>query len=176
MDKASGHSSHDTFRRRIRRIDPTYHQAQSRTRDTRAQRPLGAVLLGFAWAYLVIAISQGRETLASSLQQGSLPPEYHDYIFMALAGLLFASIVMLGVHAMRFFFRSRARRGHSGPLLVGVLGAVMLAYTPTAVWHTGFDMIDDTSRGMIRTASSSVADSLPGVDFGGATFVSSRGQ
>ena len=172
------HRSRDDFRLRIKRVDPAFYRGGvgGALKDTTAPRPVGATLLGFGWAYLVIAIAGSRATSEQSLRQGTLPDQYHGYIFMTLAALLAISLVMLAVHVFRFVTKRGGKRTNSGGLLIGVLGALVLVYTPESVWNTGFQMMDGNSRSLLLTASATVGDVLPGVDFGAATLVSSFGK
>ncbi|WP_419409251.1 hypothetical protein [Primorskyibacter sp. 2E107] len=145
-------------------------------RDTTASRPIGSALLGFGWAYLVAAIANNRVLIEESLKQGNLHPDYHGYIFMGLAGLLAISGVMLMLHLLRYFTRSGGKKRNSGGLLVGALGALVLVYTPSSVWDTGWNMLDGNSRQLVQIASSktSVGSSKPMID--AIAFVNSIGQ
>lgn len=170
--------NHGDFRRRVKRVDPVFYRWGERgsARDTTVKRPFGAVLLGFFWAYLVISVGRNRATLEQSLGQGSLSADVQSWIMAGLAALLAVSVVMLALHLFRYFVQNGGKKHNSGALLVGVLGALVLVYTPASVWNTGFGMLDDNSRNLLLTASSTVEDALPGVDFGSVAFVSSTGQ
>ena len=166
------------FQSRISRVDNASCRRldTGSVTDTTARRPFGSILAGFAWAYVVIAVASNRAVLESSLRQGSLPAEYHDYIFMGLAALVAVSLVMLCLHVLRLVARRGARRTNSRGMLIGVMGALTLVYTPSGVWDTGLAMMDRKSRNLLLSASSSVSEALPGVDFGTISFASSQGK
>lgn len=145
--------------------------------DATPSRPFGALLMGFGWAYLVVSISNNRDVLETSLAQGSLPDRLHGYVFMILAGLLAMSVIMLALHVFRFLtMRKGGKKKNSGALLMGVLGALTLTYTPASVWQTGFGMMDVNSRSFVIAASDTVKDAIPEVDFGNVAFASSIGK
>ncbi|CUH77630.1 hypothetical protein [Tropicibacter naphthalenivorans] len=170
--------THTDFRRRVKTVDPRFYRWGERgtVRDLTPQRPVGSALMGFGWAYLVISVSNNRDHIAASLKQGNLPAQYHDWIFAGLAVLLAVSGVMLALHVFRYLFKNGGKRKNSGGLLIGALGALVLIYTPSTVWTTGFGMLDSNSQGLMMQASATVGDVLPGVDFGKVTFVSSNGR
>ena len=171
--------NHQDFRNRIKRVDPVFYRWGERgaIADATPHRPFGSLLMGFGWAYLVISVSNNRAVLESSLRQGSLPEQYHDMIFMGLAALLAMSLVMLAIHLFRFFAgRKGGKRRNSGALLTGVMGALMLIYTPASVWQTGFGMMDGNSRSFVMAASATMSEVIPGVDLNSAVFVSSIGK
>ena len=166
------------FRQRIRRVDPVYYRwgESGALADATARRPIASVLVGFGWAYLVIAVSSNRTLIESSLRQGNLPDHLHGYVFMGLAALLTVSVVMLGLHLFRFFFKQGGKRANSGGMLIGVLGAMMLVYTPASVWDTSFRMLDGNSRSLLLSASATVGDVIPGIDLSDIALVSSQGR
>ena len=168
--------THQDFRRRIKRVDPVFFRWGERgaIADATPHRPFGSLLMGFAGAYLVISVASNRNHLESSLAKGSLSQEIQGYIMMGLAALLAMSLVMLTIHVFRFLGARRGgKKKNSGAVLTGILGALMLIYTPTSVWQAGFGMMDANSRSIVMAASSSVGEMLPGVDIASAVFVSS---
>ncbi|WP_136442501.1 hypothetical protein [Pacificoceanicola onchidii] len=166
------------FRRRVKSVDPSFYRWGSGgvRKDTTVERPIGSALLGFGWAYLVITIASNRPLIEQSLAQGALPEQYHVHVFMALAVLLASSGVMLLVHLMRYVTGSGGKRRNSGGLLIGVLGAVTLIYTPAHVWESGLSILDGTSRSMVQVAASNnpLAESKAMVD--AIAFVNSVGR
>ncbi|MBV2361018.1 hypothetical protein KUH32_14735 [Thalassococcus sp. CAU 1522] len=176
MKRSFRKQTQDDFRQRVKRIDPVYAGGGLvPAKDTTPRRPVLSVLMGFAWVYIVITVANNRDTIEISLTQGALDPRLHSWVFGALAALLMISAVMLGIHVLRFFAKSAAKRGNSGSVLAGALGAVLLIYTPPGVWDAGFRMLDSNSRGVLQSATQTLGDALPGVDFNKAIFVSSRG-
>ena len=144
-------------------------------KETIKSKPMGAALLGFGWIYFVTSISNNRANIEASLAQGSLPEHLHTYIFGGLAVLLAASVVLLGLHLMRYVFKRGARRANSGGILFGALGALMLFYTPTVVWQEAFGMLDGTSQSALLAASTALEETLPGIGIDSVAFVSSNG-
>lgn len=169
---------HADFRARVKRVDPVFYRWGERgsMRDATVKRPFGSVLMGFGWAYLVVAVGTNRGLLESSLRQGTLSAETQNWVLMGLASLLAISGVMLCIHLFRYFFHSGGKKQNSGAMLIGVLGALVLVYTPDSVWNTGLGMMDNNSRSMLLTASATFEDALPGVDLGAVAFVSSIGK
>lgn len=166
--------THAEFRKRIKRVDPSFYRWGERgnARDATVKRPFASLLGGFIGAYVIVSVSNNRDYLESSLMQGSLDGQLQEKIMMALAALVAISFILVGVHVFRFLvLRRGGKKSNSGALLTGVLGALMLIYTPASVWQTGFGMMDDTSRSLMLAASDAT-----GVDFGKAVFVSSLGR
>ncbi|MFZ7093655.1 hypothetical protein [Primorskyibacter sp. 2E233] len=178
MTRTLTKQTHQDFQRRIKSIDPTFYRTGERgvVKDVTTSRPIGSALLGFGWAYIVVSVANNRGVIEGSLRQGSLPDHYHAYILMVLAALLAASCVMLLMHLFRFLTKSGGKKRNSGGMLVGVLGAMVLVYTPTSVWEAGFNMMDGNSRAFVQTASATMSDALPGINFGNVSFVSSQGR
>jgi hypothetical protein len=169
---------HEDFRKRVARVDPRFHRLghAAYARDTTVAKPFGSVLLGFGWIYFVSAISTNRAHIEESLRQGTLPQEYHVYIFAGLAVMLMASVVLLGMHLLRYFVKRGAKRSNSGGVLIGALGALVLYYTPDSVWQHGYGMLDSHSQGALMTASNAFNDSFPSLAKGSVAFVSSNGN
>ncbi|MBN9888037.1 hypothetical protein [Salipiger abyssi] len=156
----------DDFNTRVERLDPQYFRggnaANVQTCCTSA-RPFLCLLLGFGWAYLIFSIAEKRNLIETSLLRGSIPAQYHDYIFYALAALLSVSAVMLAIHVMRYAFMRRGRpaRSNSGGLLAGATMAAALVYTPTSVFEAGFGLLDDDSQSFIMATSQGVREAIP---------------
>ena len=136
-----------------------------------------AVLGGFATAYLVISVAGNRGTLESSLAQGSLAADHQDMVMMGLSAMLATAAVILMFHLVRAFLaRKGGKRTNSHSLLAGVIGALVLVYTPATVWQAGFGMLDDNSQTFLMAASTGMQDTLPSLNFGDVAFVSSIGR
>lgn len=104
------------FQQRVKRIDPHYHAHGSAKRATqRPSRPVLSLLLGFGWATLLVTVARNRSQIEDSLLQGTLPAQYHDYVFYMLAGLLAISAVLLAGHLVRFIVPRGARHGGATP-------------------------------------------------------------
>ncbi|MCR8546318.1 hypothetical protein M4578_00645 [Salipiger sp. P9] len=167
----------EDFQARVKRVDPQYFRHGPRKiHQSGTARPFLFLSMGFAWAYLVISVARNRAYVEQSLLQGSLPAEYHGYIFHGLAALLSVSAVMMLLHLFRYCLRrSGPAKRNSGGLLMGATAAALLVYTPPGVFETGFGMLDDNSRAVILAASSGVKNAVP-VDFASVAFVSSQGN
>ena len=178
MQRSFRKLGHADFRQRVKVVDPAYHRwgDGARRADHTQQRTVASALLGFGWAYLTITIANNRDSIEASLAQGSLPVEYHSWVFSSLAAFMGITGVMLVLHLARYLLKSGGKKRNSGGILLGALGALMLVYTPASVWQTGMGMLDDNSRGIIMQAGAAVDDVLPNVDFGKVTFVSSQGR
>ena len=178
MSRLYRKQTHKDFRARIKRVDPSFHRwgEGAGLRDTTVKRPVASVLTGFAWAYLVIAIASNRAHVEASLSRGTLSETLQSSVMAGLAALLAISGVMFCLHLYRYLFQSAGKKQNSGAMLIGVLGALVLVYTPDDVWRTGAGMIDNNSRTLLLTASAGVGDVLPGVDFTSVAFVSSLGK
>ena len=178
MRSSKLHQTHADFRRRIGRVDPAFHRgSDSATARTRTGgQPFGALLLGFCGACVVTAVATNRPLIESSLRAGALPERYHAAVFMGLSALLAAAAILLALHVLRFIANRRGQRRDSGATLLGVAGALALFHMPAGVWDTGYDMLDAQSRNLLSTASSHLEDTLPGIDFAAASFVSSVGK
>ena len=155
MNRLIRKQTHRDFRSRVKRVDPAFYRWGERAnlRDATVKRPFGSVLGGFLCAYVVIAVANNRSYLESSLRQCNLSADVQGWIQAGLAALLAVSGIMLFLHLLRFFLKSGAKKQNSGALLMGVLGAMMLVYTPASVWQTGYGMLDNNSRSMLLTAS-----------------------
>lgn len=177
MLKTTRNLTHRDFRQRIKRVDSHFYRTGNCVNiDARKSRPIGATLLGFGWAYLIVALSSNRPAIESSLKQGTLPGEYHDWIMAGLAAVIAASMIMFAMHLIRFLFQSGSRRTNSGGILVGTCAALALIYTPPDVWKAGFHMLDENARSFIINASDSMEIEMPAVDFTEVAFVSSRSE
>lgn len=178
MSTAIRNLTHADFRQRISRVDKRFHRLgeAAYAKDATVPRPFGSTLTGFAWIYVVVAVSTNRELIASSLRQGSLPTEYHDWIFNGLAAMIVASFVMLALHVFRYFVKSGGKRTNSGAVLVGAIGALVLFYAPSDVWSTGFGMLDGHSQNALMTAGAAIEGTFPGLAVQDLTFVSSAGN
>ncbi|APZ54956.1 hypothetical protein [Salipiger abyssi] len=156
----------DDFNTRVKRLDPQYFQ-HGDTKPVATCRatahPYLCLLLGFGWAYLIFAIAGKRSLIETSLMRGSIPVQYHDYIFYALAALLAVSAVMLAIHVLRYVCLRRGRpgRSNSGGLLVGAAAAAALAYMPSSVLEAGFGLLDDNSKTFIMATSQGVREAMP---------------
>lgn len=160
------------FQQRVKRIDPHYHAHGSAKRTAqRPSRPVLSLLLGFGWATLLVTVARNRSQIEDSLLQGTLPAQYHDYVFYMLAGLLAISAVLLAGHLVRFIVPRGARHGrrNSGGLLAGAVAAAVLAYTPADVFDTGLGLLHENSGTLIQAAAGSA-----NVDLASITFVSSN--
>ncbi|WP_417721456.1 hypothetical protein [Salipiger sp.] len=167
----------DDFAARVRRLDSGYGRTViGRTEAPVNERPFLSILGGFVLAYVVISVARNREFLEDSLHQGNLPAQYHQVIFGVLAALLAISAVMVLYHLFRWTTKRGAKKRNSGSLLAGAMAAGVLIYTPASVFEAGFNMLDPNSRQIILAATSSVQETLPGVDFGSVAFVSSQGN
>lgn len=169
--------THRDFRQRIRRVDPHFYRTGNCVQmDARATRPIGATLLGFGWAYLIITLLQNRPILEASLHKGDLPQDYHAWVMGGLSVFIAASLVMLGAHVMRFLFQNGARKKNSGGILMGSLAAMVMIFTPPSVWQAGFAMLDENSQTFIQSASAKMEIDMPEVNLTQVAFVSSRGN
>lgn len=168
----------DDFTRRIRALDGGQNGGllSGQGKDTTEKRPLVSLIMGFSWFYIVVTIATNRDKIEASLAQGSLPAEYHSMVFSGLAALLTVSGVYLLIHLFRLFTRAGAKRANSTGLVSGAALAVALIYTPPSVVEAGLGMIDENSRSILTAAQETVRETVPGVDFGSITLVSSTGQ
>ena len=160
------------FKARVGRVDASVsRRGAATTTFSSPARPLVSLILGFGWAYLVIAVSRNRGHIEHSLLQGSLPAEYHDHVLFMLAGLLAMSAVMLGLHLFRFLMARRTSAGkrNSGGLLAGALAAGALVYTPPSVFDAGLGLIDENSRALFTAASSTTK-----IDFAAISLAASN--
>lgn len=178
MGRSFRKQDHTDFRRRVKTVDPVFYRwgEKGTRRDATVQRPIGSTILGFGWAYLIVAVANNRQLIESSLRQGNLTQDVQGCIMMVMAGLLAASGIMLLLHLFRYFAKGGAKRRNSGGLLIGALGALVLSYTPASVWNMGLQMMDGNSRAFVQTASSTVNDAIPGLNLSGVAFVSSQGR
>ncbi len=177
MLRTTSKLTHRDFRHRIRRVDPHFYRTGNCVnQDARKTRPIGATLLGFGWAYLIVSLSTNRPVIEASLRQGAIDPQYHDWIMAGLASLIAVSFIMLGTHVFRFLFQNGARRTNSGGLLIGCSVALVMIYTPPEVWQAGFQMMDENSQAFIQSASASMDIEMPEVDLSQVSFVSSNGN
>jgi len=169
--------TYDDFRRRIKCVDPVYYRwGEGKRSDMTPPRRFASLVLGFICAYIVVTISNNRVLLENSLRQGTLPEDTQSQILMALSALLAISLVMVGLHLLRFLLlRKGGKKSNSGAVLAGVIGALTLIHMPPSVWYKGLGMMDVDGRALMLTASARVEDAI-GVDFGQAVFVSSQGQ
>ena len=169
--------THRDFRHRIRRVDPHFYRTGNCVQhDARVSRPVGAAVLGFAWAYLIVSLSQNRSVLETSLQQGNLPEHLHMWIMGGLASFIIVSLVVYGAHLLRFLFQSGARRMNSGSILLGSMAALMMIFIPPEAWKAAFEMLDENSQAIIIAASDSMEIDLPDVTLTDVALVSSRGN
>lgn len=151
-----------------------------RHRDARARgaraggHPLGCVVLGFLWVYLLCAISSNRDMIVASLDQGRVSADAYPWILGGLSALLAVSCVLLCQQLLRALIRGR--RGPRGPvaLLLGGAMAVTLYLTPPAVWQLGYGMMDGTSQQVVRGLGDVVADALPNVTLSDISYVVSQ--
>lgn len=160
------------FQQRVKRIDPHYHAHGSAKRTAqRPSRPVLSLLLGFGWATLLVTVARNRSQIEDSLLQGTLPAQYHDYVFYMLAGLLAISAVLLAgpPRPLHRAARRAPRRRNSGGLLAGAAAAAVLAYTPADVFDTGLGLLHENSGTLIQAAAGSA-----NVDLASITFVSSN--
>ena len=172
MQRALQKLDHGNFTARRKRVDPFYakHGFCRPRRSNPNAHPILATLFGFGWIYFVISVAQNRGHFEQSLLQGTLDSRYHDEIIIGLTLLVTLSVVAIGVHAFRFLLRRRGERGASGSILVGALGALMLAGTPAEVL-TGPDGLGSTANALLA----SLDDPAPtmGIDAGSVALVSS---
>ncbi len=154
------------FSSRVARIDPEYASIKIAA-DARPARPFMALMMGFGWGYLCLAVARNRDFIEQSLLQGTLSQAHRDHVFHALAALLAVSAVMLVVHFLRFTFTPKhsATRGNSGGLLLGAMMAAGVVHTPPGVMEAAFGLLDDNSRSLIIAASEAVPAELRAVDF-----------
>lgn len=137
--------------------------------------PFGAAVMGFAWVYVVCAISTNRPYIAQSLQQGSLPEASHGWVLGGLAVMLAVSGVLLAWHAVRtVVLRCTTGRG-SNALWFGVAAALALYFMPPGVWQTGFGLLDGTSQQALTRAGASLSDVLPGFSLLDLTHAGAKG-
>lgn len=178
MARALKKQSHLDFRSRIKRVDPRFFRMGNHAyaRDTTPRRGTLSMLTGFGWIYLAASIANNRDHIAASLRQGSLPAEYHPYIFGVLTAMLAASTVMVLLHLMRYLFNDGNKKRNSGGILLGGLGALMLFYTPADVWNQGFGMLDGHSQNMLQHAGAAIEEAFPGVRIDDVAFVTSGGN
>ena len=178
MSTAIRKQTHTDFCQRLSRVESSICRpgASVATRDTTVARPFAATLTGFGWIYLVVAVSTNRELIASSLKHGSLPAEYHDWIFNGLAAMIVASFIVLALHVFRYFMKTGGKRTNSGGVLVGAIAALVLFYTPSDVWSTGFGMLDGHSRNALASAGAAIEGTFPGLGVHNLAFVSSGGN
>ncbi|MBE9636442.1 hypothetical protein [Salipiger mangrovisoli] len=170
--------THADFEARVRRIDPqfaTQGAAVAGTPARTSKRPLVSGLCGFLWAGVVIAVARNQPAIEASLLQGSLPEQYHVYIFGAIAALLAVSGVMVMMHLLRVVSRRGSARSNSAGLLAGIAAAAVMSLIPAHVYETGLGLLDENSRDMIVSASNSVR-ATSGLDIRGATFVTALGN
>lgn len=169
--------THRDFRLRVKRVDPVFYRWGERgaLRDATIERPVGSALAGFFWSYVVVSVARNRDHLEDSLAQGSLDVEIQTWILNGLAALLAVSVVMLLVHAYRFLFLQGGKRKNSGGMLMGLMGTLVLVYTPASVWQTGYGMLDDRTRTFVTAAAETTSPRLKGFD-DGIAFVSSIGK
>lgn len=166
------------FRSRVKRVDPRFHRmgAQAYSKDRTPRRRTPSLLMGFAWIYMVASVANNRDTIATSLKQGSLPAQYHDWIFAGLTVLLAASAVMIGLHLVRYLFKDGNKKKNSGAVLFGGLGALMLFYTPASVWTQGYGMLDTHSQSVLMQASAALEGRFPDLKVDEVAFVTSTGR
>lgn len=170
--------NHGDFRSRVKRIDPGFFRMgeSAYSTDKTRENVLGAVLLGFGWAYLVAAIGSNRSEVEATLRRSVLTPEAQGWIISALAALLAASLVMIALHLVRFFVAKGARRKNSRALLTGAVLAFGLFHTPDVVWQTGYSMLDIRSQDFLSSAGQMVEDTFPGLNIDRISFTSSGGR
>lgn len=170
--------THSDFMLRVRRVDPKFHThgEAAYAKDRRPRRRTVSTLLGFGWIYTVTAIANGRDHIAGSLREGSLPTEYHPWIFAGLTVLLAVSAVMILLHIARWLFHGGNKKRNSGGILLGALGALMLFYTPASLWTQGFGMLDGHSRTVLSQAGAALEDTLPGIRIETVSFVASSSR
>lgn len=168
----------EDFRQRVARVDPRFarmgHAAYAK--DGTAARPFGMVLVGFAWIYMVAAISNRRDHILGSLRQGSLPEQYHDWVMHGLAVMLAASMVLLGLHLLRFKTKTGGKKKNSGGILMGALGALTLYYMPASAWNVGFGLLDGNSQQVVMAANQTFQQAFPNLTLDNVAFVSSQGH
>lgn len=166
------------FRGRVKRIDPKFYRMGDRAyaKDKTPRRRLLSVLTGFGWAYVVMAVATNKDQVAAALAQQGVPAVHHGTVFIGLAVLVAVSCVLIGVHGLRFMLHHGNRGRNSGGLLAGALAAVTLFHAPTALWQTGFGLMDNHSQTLLQTASTAIEKQFPGVGIGTLTFVSSSGR
>ncbi|SDI08881.1 hypothetical protein [Alloyangia pacifica] len=170
--------THADFEARVRRIDPQFSRLGARDAGAIARpskRPIISGIFGFLWAGMVIAVARNQAAIETSLLKGSLPQEYHVYIFGTLAALLAVSGVMVIMHLLRVVSRRGTARSNSAGILVGIAAAAMMSMVPAQTYEAGLGLLNENSRGLIETASNSVRGS-GGLDIRGATFVSALGN
>ncbi len=177
MLRTTSKLSHRDFRQRIRRVDSHFYRTGNCVNvDARKSRPIGATLLGFGWAYLIISLATNRSVREASLNKGAVASDYHSWIMGGLTIFIASSFIMLGAHLFRFLFQSGSRRQNSGGLLAGTCAALLMVYTPPEVWKAGLKMLDQNSIAFIQSASASMEIDMPEVDLSQITLVSSQGN
>ncbi|WP_443391945.1 hypothetical protein [Antarctobacter jejuensis] len=166
------------FSNRVKRIDPAYFRLgqQAYAKDTTREHVFGAAVIGFAWAYLVAAISTNRSVLEDSLRQSILSTDAQYWVISSLAALLAASMVMIALHVVRFLATKGARRKNSRSLLIGAMMAFALFYTPEVVWQTGYGMLDGHSQDFLASAGDMVEQTFPRLSIDNIAFTSSGGS
>lgn len=171
--------THADFDARVKRVDPKFarlgHQATAASTARAAKRPILSGLVGFVWAGIVIAVARNQAQIADSLAQGSLPQEYHVYVFGMLAALLAVSGVVAVMHLLRCVGRRAGERGNSLSLVTGIVAAVVLTQVPAEVYETGLGLLDENSRNVMLAAGNSVRGPA-GLEISGTTFLSSLGN
>ena len=166
------------FEARIRRIDPEFarYGASDASKVARtSKRPIVSGIAGFLWAGVVIAVAQNQQTIEASLLQGSLPREYHVYVFGALAALLAVSGVMVMMHLLRMVSRRGSARSNSAGILVGIVAATVMSMIPSQTYVAGLGLLNENSRNVIASAGTSVR-ATAGLDIRATTFASSLGN
>lgn len=173
MERSSHKLTQRDFRKRVKRVDPQFYRSgNSAQAETRKSHPIGSSMIGFGWVFLLLTIARNRPTIEASLQQGTLPDQYHNWILAGLVAFLAASFALIGLHVLRFVFQSGPRRKNSAGLLMGAALAFGMINTPMHVWQSGYGMLDDNTRALIQIASSSVEN----LNLSDVSLVSSRGD
>ena len=162
------------FHARIRRIQPMHERFGALPSERIPARPVPAVVIGFAWAYLLMVVAANRPQIQASLAQGSLAPDHQQAVLMILSALLAVSGVALALHLIRAFALRGGRRRNSRALLVGVVAAAALVKTPLVAWASGLVLMDVRTGALLRTASAGLdATGVPVLALADATFASS---
>lgn len=120
-------------------------------------------MVGFVWFYIVLTMARKKDYIAQSLSEGTLNEQAQFGFMAAMAALIAASLVVFGIHLVRYVGKARMAR-NSGGLISGAVMASGLIMIPPEAYDHAFNLLDDNTRSFLETANANLDQS--DLDFG----------